>query len=117
MRINSKRTLIVSGAVGLAIAGAGISQAIGSGDKSASAGDPADGSATDRGESSSIAGPDLARASKAALRYTGGGTVTDTELRDEEGYYEIEVGKEGGGQVDVHLDRNFNLIDSSSDGG
>ncbi len=38
-------------------------------------------------------------------------------MRDEEGYYEVEVKKTDGSQVDVHLDRNFNLVDSSADGG
>ena len=38
-------------------------------------------------------------------------------MRDEEGYYEVEVQKPDGGQVDVHMDRGFNVIDSSADGG
>lgn len=63
-----------------------------------------------------ITGGALARASKVALAHTGGGRVTDSEVADEEGYYEIEVVRTDGSQVDVHLDRTFNLIDTSPDG-
>jgi uncharacterized membrane protein YkoI len=62
-----------------------------------------------------ITGDALAKASDAALQYTGGGTVTDSEVGDEEGYYEIEVTKADGTEVDVHLDQNFNVIGSDSD--
>ena len=42
--------------------------------------------------------------------------MTATEVRDEEGYYEVEVTKDGS-EVDVHLDRNFKVLDQSADGG
>ena len=48
-------------------------------------------------------------------QYTGGGTVTDSELGDEEGYYEVEVTLQDGTEVDVHLDQNFNVIGSDND--
>ena len=38
-----------------------------------------------------ITGPALERASDAALAHTGGGSVTETEVGDEESYYEVEV--------------------------
>ena len=38
---------------------------------------------------------------------TGGGTVTGSEVGDEESYYEVEVTKADGSQVDVQLDENF----------
>ena len=63
-----------------------------------------------------IQGESLARASAAALEYTGGGTVTDSEVGDEEGYYEVEVTLADGREVDVHLDQNFRIINSTSDG-
>jgi hypothetical protein len=62
-----------------------------------------------------IAGDALARASTAALQYTGGGTVTGSEVGDEEGYYEVEVTLKDGTQVDVHLDENFKVIGTNSD--
>ena len=74
-----------------------------------------DSSASD--PSTPITGSPLERAKAAALDATGGGQVTATEVRDEEGYYEVEVTRSDGSQVDVHLDRNYNLIDRSPDGG
>jgi hypothetical protein len=62
-----------------------------------------------------ITGDALTRASAAALQYTGGGTVTDSEVGDEEGYYEVEVTLKDGTQVDVHLDENFQVIGTESD--
>lgn len=63
-----------------------------------------------------ITGPALEQASAAALAHTGGGRVTDTEVGDEEGYYEVEVTLDNGDQVDVHLDREFNVISTEDDG-
>jgi uncharacterized membrane protein YkoI len=71
----------------------------------------------DNNSDKSITGSALDRASAVALQQTGGGRVTDTELRDEEGYYEIEVRRADGSQVDVHLDRNFNVLNAQADGG
>ncbi len=63
-----------------------------------------------------ITGAALERASEAALEYTGEGRVTDTEVGDEEGYYEVEVTLKDGTEVDVHLDENFNVLHSELDG-
>jgi len=63
-----------------------------------------------------ITGEALKRASAAALEFTGGGEVTETEVGDEEGYYEVEVTLPGGRQVDVHLDASFKVISSEGDG-
>ncbi len=57
-----------------------------------------------------ITGTPLEMASAAALAYIGEGRVTDSELGDEEGYYEIEITLNNGNQVDVHLDKNFNVL-------
>ncbi len=62
-----------------------------------------------------ITGSALQRASDAALEHTGGGRVTDTEVGDEESYYEVEVTRPDGTQVDVQLDRDFNVVSSSTD--
>ncbi len=62
-----------------------------------------------------ITGPALERASAAALQHTGGGRVTDTEVGDEESYYEVEVTRADGSQVDVHLDKGFNVLSSVGD--
>jgi uncharacterized membrane protein YkoI len=84
------------GAAGAAIAGA------------ASGGD-------DDGGDKAITGTALDRASAAALRATGGGKVTETEVGDEESYYEVEVTRADGSQVDVQLDRGFNLVGQKAD--
>jgi hypothetical protein len=98
-----KLTLIAGAAIGvLAAGGAAIAGATGLGD---------DGSGTP------ITGSALDKAKAVALEQTGGGKVTATEVRDEEGYYEVEVAKTDGSSVDVHLDQHFNVTGSSPDGG
>ncbi|WP_328875810.1 PepSY domain-containing protein [Streptomyces sp. NBC_00287] len=62
-----------------------------------------------------ITGSALERASAAALEHTGGGKVTDTEVGDEEGYYEVEVTLGSGKQTDVHLDKDFKVLSSVAD--
>ena len=57
-----------------------------------------------------ITGPSLEKASQAALAHVGGGKVTETETGDEEGFYEVEITRADGGQVDVHLNRNFDVL-------
>jgi uncharacterized membrane protein YkoI len=57
-----------------------------------------------------ITGSELDKASRAALEHTGAGRVTETEVGDEESYYEVEVTLDDGNQVDVQLDRNFNVV-------
>jgi len=63
-----------------------------------------------------ITGDALDQASEAALEHTGGGTVTETEVGDEESYYEVEVTLDDGSQVDVQLDEDFNVVGDESDG-
>src|SRR3989344_5368268 len=62
-----------------------------------------------------ITGSALEMASTAALDYIGQGRVTDTEIGDEDGYYEVEITLDDGSQVDVYLDENFNVIGHESD--
>ena len=68
----------------------------------------------DRGERA-IGGAALERASAAALDHTGGGRVTETEAGDEESYFEVEVTRGDGSQVDVQLDRDFQVVGSEGD--
>jgi hypothetical protein len=76
-----------------------------------------DNEAEDGDDEDSAEGPDvpitgtaLEKASAAALDYMGEGRVTGTEVGDEEGYYEIEITRDDGSQVDVHLDEAFNVL-------
>ena len=62
-----------------------------------------------------ITGTALARASEAALASTGGGRVTETEVGDEDSYYEVEVTLAGGRQVDVQLDKSFSVVSTKAD--
>ena len=57
-----------------------------------------------------ITGPDLERATQAALEYLGEGRVTETEIEDEESYYEVEVTLANGRQIDVQLDEAFKVV-------
>jgi hypothetical protein len=92
------RTLVIAAAVAmLLLLGAGVAYATG-GDSSAQP-----------------TGSNIDEAKSLALDQTNGGRVTGTEVGDEEGYYEVEVIKDDGSQVDVHLDRDFNVLSSPAD--
>jgi hypothetical protein len=73
------------------------------------------GGGDDDGSDRPIAGAALGKASAAALDHTGGGRVTGTEVGDEESLYEVEVTRADGSQVDVQLDRNFEVVGSEGD--
>jgi uncharacterized membrane protein YkoI len=96
-----KKLWVAGGAAALLVAGtgAGVAAASGHGDDT----------------ESPITGGALDRASAAALEETGGGRVTETEVGDEESYYEVEVTLDDGSQVDVQLDRSFDVVGSSAD--
>ena len=97
----NKRARVVIAAAGLVGAlGAGTTIAVASGGDDAEA---------------PISGAALERASAAALAHTGGGKVTETELGDEESYYEVEVTKPDGTQVDVQLDTDFEVVGTKTD--
>jgi uncharacterized membrane protein YkoI len=61
-----------------------------------------------------ISGDALEKAKAAALADTPG-RVTGTEVGDEESYYEVEVTRPDGSQVDVQLDRDFRVVSSATD--
>ncbi|WP_018157764.1 PepSY domain-containing protein [Demetria terragena] len=66
---------------------------------------------------SKVSGPDLDRASKAALAKVGGGKVTDVERGDGDDIeaYEVEVTRPNGSEVDVKLDKSFRAISATAD--
>ena len=107
----------------LGIGGAAIAGATGSDDSSqqapakavAQSAEPAENQEANEGPDRSISGTPLERASAAALQHTGGGQVTDTEVGDEQSYYEVEVTRDDGTQVDVQLDRSFNVVGGEID--
>ncbi len=73
------------------------------------------GSAAIAAQQEQASGANIEKAKSATLDHTNGGRVTDTEVGDEEGYYEIEVTRDDGGQVDVHLDRDLKVLDTLDD--
>ena len=48
--------------------------------------------------------------------YTGEGSVAETEVGDEESYYEVEVALDDGSSVDVQLNRDFEVVGDETDG-
>jgi uncharacterized membrane protein YkoI len=103
MRKHTKILIVGATALALGAGGAGVAAATGGGDDSA------------EGPDQAISGSALEQASAAALEATGGGQVTDTEVGDEESYYEVEVTRDDGSQTDVQLDRQFNVVGQSAD--
>jgi uncharacterized membrane protein YkoI len=69
----------------------------------------------DDGTERPIRGNALDRATAAALEHTDGGRVTETEVGDEESRYEVEVTRADGSQVDVQLDRDFQVVGAEGD--
>jgi uncharacterized membrane protein YkoI len=68
------------------------------------------------GAETPITGTELDQASAAALDHLGEGRVSDTEVGDEEGYYEVEVTLDDGSEVDVHLDAEFTVLGTEAEG-
>jgi uncharacterized membrane protein YkoI len=102
MKGKLKGILIAMAAIAaMAAGGAAVAGAAGGGDDDAT--------------ETAITGPSLERASAAALAETGRGKVTGTEVDDEEGAYEVEVTRPDGSQVDVHLDKSFEVLSSADD--
>ena len=100
MTITTKTKVLIAGVAVVAAAGAGVGIAAAGGN------DDSEGP---------ITGPELDRASAAALAETGEGRVTETEVGDEDSFYEVEVTLDDGSQVDVQLDRDFQVVSSSTD--
>src|SRR5215218_6943662 len=97
---NVKTGLVAAAVAILLLVGAGVAYATGSGDDSSE---------------QQATGPGIEKAKSVALEQTNGGRVTGTEIGDEEGYYEVEVIRDDGSQVDVHLDRDFNVLSTPAD--
>ena len=97
----SVRTLVIAAALAMLVAlgGAGIAYAAG-------------------GDSEEqLTGPDAQKAKSAAIAAVGGGTVTEVERDDGNGtgVFEVEVKREDGSQVEVHLDGGLNVVGQEAD--
>ena len=64
-----------------------------------------------------VTGPDAEKAKSAALAAVDGGTVTEVEQDDANGTgaFEVEVKRDDGSQVEVHLDRDLNVVGQGAD--
>jgi hypothetical protein len=104
--MNKRSRVIAISATTLAVAagGAGLAVAGGTGGE-------------DANESAPITGSALEQAKSAALDHVGEGSVTGTEVGDEESYYEVEVTRDDGSQIDVQLDRGFNVVGDEAETG
>jgi uncharacterized membrane protein YkoI len=96
------RTLVIAATVVamlVALSGAGIAYANG----------------TDSEEQ--VTGPDAEKAKSAAIAAVGGGTVTEVERDDGNGTgaFEVEVTRDDGSQLEVHLDGDYNVVGQHAD--
>jgi uncharacterized membrane protein YkoI len=65
-----------------------------------------------------VTSPDAQKAKSAAIAAVGGGTLTEVERDDgygTSGVYEVEVTRDGGSQVEVHLDGDYNVVGQEAD--
>jgi hypothetical protein len=95
------RTLVIAAAVAmlLALGGAGIAYANG-------------------GDSEEqVTGPEAQKAKSAAIAAVGGGTVTEVERDDGNGtgVFEVEVTRDDGSQLEVHLDGGYDVVGQAAD--
>ena len=95
------RTLVIAAAVAILVAlgGTGIAYAAG-------------------GDSEEqLTGPDAQKAKSAAIAAVGGGTVTEVERDDGNvtGVFEVEVTRDDGTQVEVHLDGDYKVVGQEAD--
>jgi uncharacterized membrane protein YkoI len=106
----------------LGVGGAAIASAAGGSDSSSQPAQSAQAAEDESGNEANEApdqaisgGTALDKANAAALQHTGGGQVTETEVGDEESFYEVEVTLDDGSQVDVQLDRSFQVVGDEAD--
>jgi uncharacterized membrane protein YkoI len=92
--------------VGLAAAAAVLATAAGAGMAQAVSGGEAP-----------VTGPAAAKAAAAALEAAGGGTVLEVERQDGDaaGVYEVEVRREDGSQVEIHLSAQLAPVATAAD--
>jgi uncharacterized membrane protein YkoI len=64
-----------------------------------------------------LTGPDAEKAKSAAIAAVGGGTVSEVERDDGNGTgaFEVEVTREDGSQLEVHLDGDYNVVGQQAD--
>jgi uncharacterized membrane protein YkoI len=96
------RTLVIAAALAvlLALGAAGIAYANNGGDSE-----------------EQLTGSEAQKAKSAAIAAVGGGTVTEVERDDGNGTgaFEVEVAREDGSELEVHLDGKYNVVGREAD--
>jgi uncharacterized membrane protein YkoI len=106
----SGRRLLITLATLLVVLLGGASVAVAQARNAAPVADDDAAAVDDDGSDTAITAGALDHAASAALDHVGGGRVTGTEVDDEESWYEVEVTRDDGTQVDVQLDRDFSVV-------
>lgn len=98
MKFDRRLAVIAAAVVALGAGGVGIAQAV-------------------SGSEEPVTGPDADKAAVAALKAAGGGQVLEIERQDGDGagFYEVEVRREDGSQVEIHLTAQFEPVGSAAD--
>ena len=112
MTLKTRRTAVIAAVAGVVVLGGAVAAGATALRGEDENGDSAIEDARE-GEDQAITGSALERAEAAALDHLGEGTVSATEVDDEESYYEVEVTLDDGSQVDVQLDKDFQVVDTS----
>jgi hypothetical protein len=100
--MNTKTKLLLVG--GLVAAAAGIGSGV------------AYAAANQDGPIPTLTGAELDRAERAALDHVGSGRVTETDAGDDGTAYEVEVMRDDGTEVEVHLDRSLRVAHQQIEG-
>lgn len=100
MRHNRKVIAVAAAVAALGVGGAGAAYGV-----------------SGSGSEERVTGPDAKKAEAAALDAVGGGTVTEVEHQDGDGagVFEVEVKRDGGSQVEVHIDESYNSVGQAPD--
>jgi Peptidase propeptide and YPEB domain len=98
MKFDRRLAVIAAAVVAVGAGGVGIAQAV-------------------SGSEEPVTGPDADKAAAAALKAAGGGSVLEIERQDGDGagFYEVEVRREDGSQVEIHLTAQFEPVGSVAD--
>lgn len=100
----------------MALGGFGVASAATTGaDETPSSGVNDDGPSEANDSDTPLTGSDLDLAVAAALKHTGEGEVTETEVGDDGAAYGVEIRLPDGSQVEVNLDADFTVIGSEAD--
>jgi uncharacterized membrane protein YkoI len=97
--MRGRTRVIAAAAVAVAVVGTGVGVGVAAG------GD----------DDQALIGETYDRASAAAVREAGGGTVVEAEVGDDGAAYEVEVRRADGTHLEVRLDDRFRVVGSRSD--